>query len=79
MARKRNGGPTTKRGYATQRQLPAGPKRQLTVTLPLETARRLRRIAVERDLPVSVVVFDLVERCPIRPAEGGAAGPAEGE
>jgi hypothetical protein len=75
MARKRATGPTTKRGHAAQRKLPPGPRRAVHVTLPVETARRLRKIACERDVPESVLVYDLIEACPIRP--DGAAVPVE--
>lgn len=61
-----------------KRTIPSGPRRVIHVTLPLELAKRLERLVVERDVAnASVVVCDLVRACPIRavgspePAAGG--------
>lgn len=76
MARKRSNGATPTRQTVRRRRIRSGPVRALHITLPLEVAKRLERIALERDTIPSVVVCDLVERCPIRPGGDGPAEPA---
>lgn len=77
MARKRATTTAGPRVLSRKRGLPSGPKRVVSITLPLETAKRLDRIAVDRDAASpSVVVWDLIERCPIRGA--GSSEPAAG-
>jgi hypothetical protein len=79
MAPKRRNGEKPKREIVRRRRLPAGACRSLHITLPLDAARRLEKIAIERNTTPSVVVLDLVERCPIRPGGDGepaADGPA---
>lgn len=79
MARKRSNGRPANRETVHRRKLRPGPKRVYHVTLPFDVGRRLERIAHEWDTTESVVVCDLVERCPIRPAGDGPAEPAGGE
>lgn len=79
MATKRRDGRPPNRETVRRRRLRPGPRRVFHVTLPFDVARRLERIAHERDTTVSVVVCDLVERCPIRPGGDGPVEPAGGE
>jgi hypothetical protein len=86
MAVKRQPAKPPGRQVVRKRQLPGGVRRTLHITLPLAVARRLDRIVLERDAAnASVVLCDLIERCPIRsfdvvvePAEGGDRPAGEG-
>jgi hypothetical protein len=78
MAMKRPAANQSLRQAQRKRRLPYGPRRVLHITLPLATAKRLERIVLERDAAsASVVVCDLVERCPIRAGGDGPVEPAE--